>query len=256
MQIRWSSRWAAVVISLLVLACAPKQTPPKLSLGTVQAQRHYEYGLSKLQQGKPEKAEKEFWKAIKLTPDEALLYQGVGRALQQQGKPELAVEALLEGARLNSSLPKLFYQLGDVYTELKRWPEAIKYSLFALEFKDFEQRAAALSNLALGLMGLDFWEPARYTLEAALMEDPDFVLARWQLVLALEELGEWAEAIRHSRKILRLGETRPHQISDLFLSQVNEQIALAYSKLGKPQVGESFRKRSQLLAPGRSISLE
>ena len=241
---------------LLAAACASRRKPPALSLEAVQAERHFEYGMSKLRQGKPGKAEKEFRRALKLDPGRAVFYQGLGAALHEQGKPRLAARVLLEGAALDSSLPNLFFQLGDVYTDCKCWAGVVKYSLFALEFEHFKFRAAALANLGLAYMEMEFWEPARYTLEAALMEDAQCVPALWRLMLTLAQLQEWPQTIRYGRRILRLAREHPHWLSDFFLSQVNEQIALAYAKLGKPLAGRPFRQEARRLAPGRNITLE
>lgn len=237
-----------IIVCMLSFACTSKKTLSlRPRLDKVQAQRHYEYGLSSLQLGQAERAQREFTTAKDFNPDDAYIYLGLGQALQQQGKLKRAAEAFEEGIRHNSSLPSLFHRLGEVYLQLEDWPQAVHYTLIALDFEDFEQRSAALYNLGRGYMGIRSWEQARYTLEAVLVEEPQFIPAQWHLVLVLEQLGNWAEIIRHCRRILYWGQKHPHQADNLLLSQVNELMGEAYSKLGKPQLGKKFGKRAALL---------
>ncbi len=236
-----------VTACIILFACAPKHKVAS-SLEKAEARRHYECGLSLLQLEKPEKAHKEFVSALKLEPNNHLLYLGLGRALKQQGELIRASHALRAGIKLNTNTPELFYYLGDVYARLEVWPSAVKYSIFALEFENFKQRARALYNLGLGYKGLESWEQARYTFEAALLEDPQLTEARWQLALVLEHLDNWAESIRHSRKILRFSKNHPQEMKSAFLREVNTHIATAYSKLGKPRLGRTFLEKARRLA--------
>lgn len=135
------------------------------------AKKHYELGLKKMKEGKPDDAHASFQNALKDFPDYVLALNRVGEfqfSKHQLNEAEVTLKHALE---VSPKFPMTQINLGMLMVEQKRFPEAIEY----LEAANKLDESFPMAHLYLGIA----------LLEKKPQEDNDLVKAERELSRAL-----------------------------------------------------------------------
>src|SRR5512139_2549800 len=116
----WLDR-LAVVLSLLLVACAPSPT----SKAGQEAKSHYLLGASALAENNPTLALQEFLLAEQANSWDADIHAGLGRAYLQKGAYELAEKHFKKAISLSDGKPQYYNNLGALYLTMERYDGAI-----------------------------------------------------------------------------------------------------------------------------------
>lgn len=97
------------------------------------------------------KAIRAYQAALKIRPDSATAYRGLGNAYYEMGNNDAALQNLLKAKRLNPNEPKVYVLLGAVYQSLGRKKDAIDAFEFYLKMAPNGRFARELRNIITGL---------------------------------------------------------------------------------------------------------
>lgn len=138
------------------------------------------------------KAEEAFSKAAAIE-DDSCAQCGLGMVYHLQGKDEQAEAALKKAQRLNPKDTCALNQLGRMYYDLERYPEAIEWFC-----KEIKLRPTAVSYHFLGNSWsyIDKFEEARAAYMLALSLNPKYTALFDELGYACFRLGRFDEAVR------------------------------------------------------------
>ncbi len=163
-------------------------------------------GWQTLSHQQPRRAERYFRHALRINPNNAEVWHGLGVALHQQGKTEDAYEALHKSLKLDASVPETWHALAQV-------ADALGYTVEALESaREAARLARAQHRPSEVIKGLEITARA---LEQALHrlreeigispEDENWVekvktyMREYQAGLRAMEAGEYEAAAGHFR---------------------------------------------------------
>ena len=143
--------------------------------------------------------------ALRIDPDFAPAYAGLGIALFQSERYDEAIEALEQAMALQPELPitgsSLHVFLGRAALELGR-PDAAEH--FAQALRNDPRDREALDHLAMARFGQRRYEEAAALYRTMLDLDPDNALAHSNLGAALYHLGRLEEALASIERALAL----------------------------------------------------
>ena len=163
-----------------------------------------------------------FQRAIKLAPNNPMLFLNLGNAYKSQQLLLQAEDAFLQAIELQPDYAAALNNLGTIYYMQEKFPEAIKYYKIALEAKpDFVD---ALYNLGLAQTKKSDHRAAIATYEKLLQQIPNHAAANFQLGTLLLATGATEKSLPY---FLIIDEHHPHH----FETQTN--LATAYIHLGK-----------------------
>lgn len=97
------------------------------------------------------KAIRAYQSALKIRPDSATAYRGLGNAYYEMGNNDAALQNLLKAKRLNPNEPKIYVLLGAVYQSLGRKSDAVEAFEFYLKMAPTGRFARELRNIITGL---------------------------------------------------------------------------------------------------------
>jgi tetratricopeptide (TPR) repeat protein len=192
-------------------------------LGRDNAEGHLNLGNVLLKQGNPDMAFSQFKEAIRMNPGLEAVYVAWGQALKLQGKTDEAVELYQDALRHNPNFAQVHYnfamaleqqqqaaQAAQRAAELARQPQAAAKA--AAEAQLFGSDAAKHYATAeqLGMNTPDFWcsygtllnkqgklPQAEACLKTAVAQQPGLGAAQFQLAVAEDRQGKYADAIGH-----------------------------------------------------------
>ena len=154
-----------------------------------------------LQSGRPDEAEKHLRRLLKNCPEEPLYCERLATLLERRDKGDEAITAYrrLLAARpgYNSSrynLARLLKRQGLDEEALLEYQECLARSI--------EQPEEVHTNISVIQTGLQRHDAARQSLQAALVLNPGYLPALYNMALLVEEQGNWAEAKPLFLKIL------------------------------------------------------
>lgn len=194
------------------------------------AEGHEFLGQALLKKGEPEAAFTQFAEALQIDPGLANAASEWGLALAAQGKPEDAVRVLKQALQRNPDSGLLHYNLAATLVQMRSDAEGRRRVASAAakpeEVQAAETDAKNLADDALGhftkasrnkvdspgfwcaygqlLNQLGRYAEAEKPLLRAVSQDAGLTAAHFQLALAEDHLGKYAEAIAHYEKVLVL----------------------------------------------------
>ena len=143
-----------------------------------------------------------FEHTLKITSNNYVSHNNLGKALYNQGRTAEAIEHYLQALSINPVLEEAHNNLGVALDKQSRTAEAIEHYLQALRINpDFEEAHNNLGN-ALNMQG--HTEEAIEHYLQALRIKPDYVEAHFNLGIALDKQGRTTEAIEHYLQVLRI----------------------------------------------------
>jgi predicted Zn-dependent protease len=204
---------------------------------------HELLGQALLKQGNPDAAVAQFREALKRDPGLVTVSSAWGLALAAEGKPEEASKVLQDGLQLHPDAGLLHYYLANTLLLMQTDAEGRRRMAAAAgQTKDAEAaagQAKALAEEALrhftkasrnGVDSPAFWcgygqllnqlgkySEAEPCLLRAVSEDAGLAQAHFQLALAEDHLGKYAEAIEHYGKVLTITPDDPATLNNLAL---------------------------------------
>jgi tetratricopeptide (TPR) repeat protein len=211
--------------------------------GQNNASGHESLGLALLKAGNPEAAFAQFREALRLNPGLVTVSSAWGLALTAEGKPEEAAKILQQGLQLNPEAGLLHYDLATTLIQMQINADG-RQRMADAAGKTEEAQAAATESKALAAdasrhftqasrNGIDspaFWcaygrllnqlgqfAEAETCLLRATSKDASMAPAHFQLALAEDHLGKYAEAIDHYGKVLTLTPDDPATLNHLAL---------------------------------------
>ena len=127
-------------------------------------------------QGKHERAEAEFERALALNPNDADVITDVALCLSYSGRSEEALELAQKAMRLNPHYPEWYLmQLGPIYFNAREYAKAIE-TLNGIRTMD---TASIQLHLAASHAAMGHQEPARRAVKRALELDTSASISRW-----------------------------------------------------------------------------
>lgn len=217
------------------------------------ARARHNLGLAYLQLGQFDKAISELEAALKLNPNKAKIYLNLGRAYCKNSQFDKALQKLNMALELDLS-PVVYYELGNVYLDMGKPEDAIKYYKDALRLDSsyspaynalgtiyneqgryaealqaFEKAAqtgsdSPINHYNLGLAHLDkgMADKAALEFQLAAKLNPAESKYRHMLGIAYVNLGRFEESIREIKTAIDLNSTEPKYHYDLAITYSNQ----------------------------------
>lgn len=199
-------------------------------LGQDKPEGHLHLGHALLKEGNLDMAFSQFTEATRQDPSYEPVYVMWGQELKREGKLDDAVQLYEDALRHNTNFAEVQYNFALVLEQKQQNAEAARRaaetagdpqraSQSAAEAQLFELDAVKHFQAAekLGLKTPDFWcgygtllnqqgkfDQAETCLSNAIAQKPDFATAQFQLALADDHLGKYADAIAHYEATLAL----------------------------------------------------
>jgi tetratricopeptide (TPR) repeat protein len=212
-------------------------------LGQNNAEGHLNLGNVLLKQGNPDMAFSQFTEAIRLNPGLEAVYLAWGRALKFEGRLSDAVQLYQDALRHNSNFAQVHYNFALVLEQQQLTAQAAQRAAELAAQPPAAAKAASEAQLygsdalkhyaaaeRLGLNTPDFWcsygtllnkqgnlPQAEICLTRAVMQQPGLGAAQFQLAIAQERQGEYADAIAHYEATLAAIPDDPATLNNLAL---------------------------------------
>ncbi len=160
-------------------------------------------GMAYFIQGNMKGAEEEFKQALKINNDSKEAYRQLGRLYMRQGDWDNAVINFEEDLKRPGTVRphRVYNWLALSYFSQGNYDRAEEQWLKALELKD---NAAIRLNLALAYKERENFDKATESLKKAVVLDPDFAQAHYELSQLFVLNKEMKQAVRHFKKVIRL----------------------------------------------------
>lgn len=229
-------------VFFISLGCASSQ--PTIEM-VQKSQAYYKIGVTYLNDGKVQQAFVEFQKAIELNPRNKDAHWGLGYIYDFHGKYQMALESYKTALAIDPNFSEAHNNLGVVYGRLKRWDDAIieykqaiKNPLYSTPQWPYRNMGFALYNKGDILQAVDAYKEA-------LIIQPNFDLARYDLGVAYVALGKVKEAIGEFEQAVKIN---PEYLEAYY------ELALAYFKAGNKEKAIANFKKVIELSPDSELS--
>ena len=192
-------------------------------LGQDNAEGRLHLGNVLLKQGNPDMAFSQFTEAIRLNPGLEAVYLAWGQALKLQGKTDEAVQLYEDALRHNANFAQVHYNFAMVLEQQQQTALAAQHAAESAHQSQAAAKAAAEAQLhgsdaakhyataeRLGLNTPEFWcsygtllnkqgklPQAEACLNKAVLQQPGLGAAQFQLAVAQDRQGHYADAIGH-----------------------------------------------------------
>ena len=229
----------ALLLSCALAASARAQAPDQRPALT--AEQYVAEGHRAALEKRFDQAVDAYRQAIKLNPNLAAAYHGLGSAYVNMGRAGDALEPMRVAARLEPSNPLIRLNLGITLANLRRGEEALAELNEAKRLSPGDARVYnELGNVLHNLFGRV--EEALAAYEEARRLNPQEPAVHHNIGLMLMRLGRFADAVAPLREALRLNPR--YRNARYFLSD-------AYSKLGRyDEAIESWGKFLEIVPDG------
>ena len=194
-------------------------------LGENSAEGHLNLGNALLKQGNPDMAFSQFTEAVRLNPHLEAVYIAWGQALKLEGKTDEVVHLYQDALRHDSNFAQVHYNFALVLEQQRQRAQAGEAQV---DGTDAVKHYAAAARL--GLNTADFWRnygnmlsqlgkfpEAEACLTKAVELQPGLGAAQFQLGVALDHQGKYAEAIGHYEAALAAVPDDPATLDKLAL---------------------------------------
>jgi tetratricopeptide (TPR) repeat protein len=195
----------------------------KALLGQDNAEGRLNLGNALLKQGNPDMAFSQFKEALSLDPGLEAVYLAWGQALKLQGKMDDAVQVYQDALRHNSNFAQVHYNFAMVLEQQQQAARAAQHAAELANEPPVATNNAAKAQLfgsdamkhyaaaeRLGLNTPDFWcsygtllnkqdkfPQAEACLDKAVAQQPGLGAAQFQLAVAQDRQGKYADAVGH-----------------------------------------------------------
>lgn len=196
------------------------------------ARKAWEKGVQLLHKSKPEEAEKELQKAVRIDPQYANAWLDLGRAKAMENQEGPAREAFLKAVAVDDKLVDPYVQLGEMAAHEKTWPDAARYLDRALDLDPVDYPRLWFEDAVADYNMQNFDRAEKNARAASRLQPPDLDPHSEQLLgLILENKRDYAGASEALRAYLRLSPGAPDE------AQVKAQLGQLESHIGaaKPQ---------------------
>ncbi len=229
----------AILFCFVLFATARAQTPqPQTSMS---AEQYAEEGVKYAKDKQYDKAVESFKQAIKLNPNLAAAYHGLGNIYGDTGRVIEALEPLKTAARLDPDNALIHLNLGITYGNLRRTDDALAELNIAKQLSPNDARVyLGMGNVLHNSAGRIEDASAMY-LEARRLS-PNIPAAHHNIGLMQMRLGKFSEAIAPLQEALRL---EPSYRNARYL------LSDAYMKIGRyNDSAESWTKFLEIVPNG------
>jgi tetratricopeptide (TPR) repeat protein len=219
---RSQTRWTVAVAVSLVVAFGLGQVNRATgfdSLEPFRAQLLQSLGVAYSETGQPDKAIRQFEKALQEEPNLALTHAALGGALQQQGRMNEAIDHLRRAVAIRPDNPSFRDNLGNALAHLGRLEEAVAH--FAAAVHLGPGVALYRSNLANALFQSGRLNDALQQYNAALDLDPTSALTHMNLGALYQKMDREDDALRQFSLAVRY----------------NPRLAAAHHRMGQILIG-------------------
>jgi tetratricopeptide (TPR) repeat protein len=212
-------------------------------LHEVNAEGRLNLGNALLKQGNPDMAFSQFKEALRLDPNMGAIYTDWGQALTLQGKLDEAVQLYQDALRHNSNFAQVHYNFARVLEQQQQTAQAAQRAADRANQPQAAARGAAEAQLYgadavkhyaaaenAGLNTPDFlfdygaslnkqgkFPQAEACLAKAVAQKPSLGAAQFQLALAEDRQGKYADAIAHYEATLATIPDDPATLNNLAL---------------------------------------
>jgi eukaryotic-like serine/threonine-protein kinase len=199
-------------------------------------------GMAYLAGGKSDQAFEAFQKAIQLNPYYWSNQNQLGDAYFTQGDYPKALEAFQQVIVLAPDLDVGYQNVGNVYAVQGKYQEAIPYYQKCLQIQPFY---STYGNLGTAYFGLKQYPKAVEMYEKAVELNPNDTVTIVNLADGYRAAGQPDKAMDAYQKAIAAGfkelETNPQS------TDVMDQIALSYAKVGKSKEAEIFISKARAI---------
>jgi len=205
--------FAAILVFSTVSLFAQSRSEKKV-------QTHNQKGLLLSEQGNYDAAIKEFTEAIKLDPNEAVLYYNRGAVYEDKGDYDRAIADFTQAIRLDPKDGYAYLRRGAIYDIIKKeydraiadYTEAIKVGLGQ---RDEMYRAETLLRDAYINRGNEFinkndYDRAIADFTQAIKLNPNNAIAYYNRGVAYRNKGDWDRAIADNTQAIKLNPNNPN----------------------------------------------
>jgi len=216
----------------------------KIHIAAELVEPHYNLASIYLDQGKMDKAEKEYLKTLSLSPEHISAKIGLGSVYNQKGlfkKAEKLYKQAIkdkESQTENTSLPIAHLNLGEVFVKTGRVSKAIKE--WKLTIQQDPSLLPAKFNLGTAFMMQNKLDDAEKYFLKCLELDRRFKPALFNLATLKQKQLNWQESIKRFNNYLEVADPNP---------SVLNQMAFSYLNLNDWSNAKAFLKKSLKLAP-------
>ena len=226
---------------LLVLAgsgCASSGAAPTLTredAGIALAKRNV--GIDYLSSGRTPMAIRELQFSRDMNPEDPVTIHWLGEAYRRRGLLDKALESFLLAVEQIPDDSALRLNLGGLYVQLKRYPEAIEQFQFLIDDPTFGAPWQAYSNKGWAQLQLGHTREARLSFEDALAFRPTYWPARLNLGILDNQEGRRLQAIVNFEKVLerKLGKSAEaethYRLGETYVSMGRRDKAVEYFML-------------------------
>jgi len=175
-----------------------------------------------LEQGRYDEAKKSFTEMIKIDPNDAQAYNGLGEAYREMDQWDEALKRYKEAIRIDPDNSNGYTGLGDVYRDMGKYDEAIKCYKEAIRIDPDNSRGYYKLGRVYDEQG-KYDEALKWCKEAVRI-DPDNSRGFVELAGVYEKQGKYDEALKWYNKSVK---------KDSFFACAYEGLGMVYRKLGK-----------------------
>ena len=154
---------------------------------------HYLIGTAYTSKKEYEKAVEAMLDGIKLNPEHPLMYNNLGSCYLALKKIKEAQQAFEKSTELNPKNATGFYNLATAYQLQQKHEEAFKYFQKAYELQPDE---FYLTAAAMGAINANSWAEAINYYQKLIIAHPEKQNFQYNLAIAYQESGKYTEAIK------------------------------------------------------------
>ena len=228
----------ALLLVLSSAGCASSGVAPTLTredAGIALAKRNV--GIDYLSNGRTPMAIRELRFSRDLNPEDPVTIHWLGEAYRRRGLLDEALECFLLAQEQIPDDSALRLNLGGLYVQLKRYPEAIEQFQFLIDDPTFAAPWKAYSNKGWAQLQLGHVQEARISFEDALAFRPTYWPARLNLGILDNQEGRRLQAIVNFEKVLerKLGKSAEaethYRLGETYVSMGRRDKAVEYFRL-------------------------
>jgi len=186
-----------------------ESTPPasdatkNLSLGEEkESQEHFQKGINYFKEKKYEEAKAEFEEALKIDPNLAEGYYGLGYVYCSKNQCEASLKYFQKAIELSPNYADAYNGMAYAYSILSRYDETIEYYLKTLKIKD--NNLDALNGLGYAYASIGKYQDAIDYFKKAIKVNPQYASAYSGLGIIYYSLGQFLDAKENFTKAIGL----------------------------------------------------
>jgi Tfp pilus assembly protein PilF len=222
-----SHRMLAGGALLLALAAPGCATNRQAEQQARQAQSHYDLGVDHMTHGRAELALRELLLADRLRPDDPPTHYALAQAYIYKRKFDDAEKNLLRALELSPGYQVARIDLSSLYLQQRRWQEALAQTRILLNDPTYPAPWRALSNQGWAELNLGLTAEARRDLQAAREHSPGYWPAILNLGILEQQAGHRLEAAELFEHMLEM------DLDPNAEAEASYRLAEIYISLGK-----------------------